>query len=192
MEEHFEDSQAIREEISRAVPFYDGIQKLMAKGEAIQWGGARLCEGGIFPTADHLAHFTPLRPPEVNIPEGQFLMSTRRGKQFNSMVQAERNPLTGARRKDVLMNAEDAAYLGLKHGDPVLVTSEAGELRGTCAIMPMKGRNIQVHWPEGNVLLRLGATDPVCGIPDYNTTVRIIPLRLGRQKVWKGEHHETP
>ena len=173
---HFEDCQAIREEIARAVPFYDGIQRLRAKGDAIQWGGPRLCEGEVFPTADGLAHFTPLRPPEVNIPDGQFLMSTRRGKQFNSMVQAERDPLTGTRRRDVLMSAEDAAHLGLKHGDPVLVTSEVGELRGTCAIMPMKGRNIQVHWPEGNVLLRRGATDPVCGIPDYTTTVSIVPL----------------
>ena len=172
----FQDCQAIREEIARVVPFYDGIQRLGAKGDAIQWGGPMLCEGGVFPTVDGLAHFTSLMPPEVNIPDGQFLMSTRRGKQFNSMVQAERDPLTGARRRDVLMNAEDAAQLGLKNGDPVLVTSEAGELKGTCAIMPMKGRNIQVHWPEGNVLLRRGATDPVCGIPDYTTTVSIVPL----------------
>jgi hypothetical protein len=73
----------------------------------------------------------------------------------------------------------------------VLVTSEAGELKGTCAIMPMKGRNIQVHWPEGNVLLRRGATDPVCGIPDYTTTVSIVPLpRVGNGRE-RGKGHET-
>ena len=176
---HFHDIQAIRDEIARVVPFYDGIQRLRAKGDATQWGGPRLCEGGTFPTADGRAQFTLLRPPEVDIPDGQYLMSTRRGKQFNSMVHSDRDPLTGARRRDVLMSAEDATELGMKDGDPVLVTSGVGELRGTCKFMPMKRRNIQVHWPEGNALIKRGATDPVCGIPDYNTTVKITPLRKG-------------
>ncbi len=173
---HFNDTQAIRNEIARVVPLYDGIQRLKSKGDAFQWGGPLLCEGGHFPTADGHAHFIPLAPPEVTIPEGHFLMSTRRGKQFNSMVQAERDPLTGARRRDVLISGEDAAELGLREGDPVLVTSAVGEFRGRCKPMPMKRRNIQVHWPEGNVLIPRGATDPVCGIPDYNTTVRVVPL----------------
>ncbi len=172
----FEDGQAMRDEIARVVPFYDGIQGLRAKGDAIQWGGPRLCEGAVFPTADGLARFVPLEPPEVRIPEGRFLMSTRRGKQFNSMVQAQRDPLTGARRHDVLMSAEDIAELGLRNGSPVLVRSDAGELRGSCKVTPMKRRNVQVHWPEGNVLLKRGVTDPVCGIPDYNTTVEVVPL----------------
>ena len=174
---HFEDTQAMREEIARVVPLYEGIQSLKVKGDAIQWGGPLLCEGGAFPTADGRARFAALNPPEVDIPEGWFLMSTRRGRQFNSMVQAERDPLTGARRNDVLMSAEDAKELSLKDGDAVLVRSDVGELPGRCKVTPMKRRNIQVHWPEGNALIRRGATDPVCGIPDYNTTVEIIPIR---------------
>ena len=158
------------------MPKYDGIQGLKAKGDAIQWGGPRLCEEGAFQTDDGRARFTPLRPPELEVPPGQFLMSTRRGKQFNSMVEADRDPLTGARRKGVLMSAEDASDMGLQDGDPLRVTSDAGELMGLCKIMPMKRRNIQVHWPEGNALIKRGATDPQCGIPDYNTTVSIIPL----------------
>ncbi len=35
---------------------------------------------------------------------------------------------------------------------------------------------MQVHWPEGTVLIARGAVDPVCGIPDYNTLVQVIPL----------------
>ena len=118
-------------------------------------------------------------------------MSTRRGKQFNSMVQSDLDPLTGARRKDVLISAEDASELGLREGQPVLVTSETGELRGSCKIMPLKRRNIQVFWPEGNVLIKRGATDPVCGIPDYNTTVKIVPLPMGSEGRDGGEAHET-
>jgi molybdopterin-dependent oxidoreductase alpha subunit len=42
--------QEIREEIARIVPAYDGIQRLSKTGDAIQYGGQRLCEGGRFPT----------------------------------------------------------------------------------------------------------------------------------------------
>ena len=170
---HFDDSQAIRDEIAWAVPAYDGIQHLRKKGDAVQWGGPRLCEGGAFATADGRARFAPLVPPEVRIPDGQFLMSCRRGRQFNSMVQADRDPLTGARRSDVLMNAEDGDALGLRSGDSVLVRSDAGEFQGRFRAAAMKRRNVQVHWPEANALIRRGATDPVCGIPDYHTTVTV-------------------
>ncbi|MEE9593176.1 MAG: molybdopterin-dependent oxidoreductase, partial [Thermoplasmata archaeon] len=100
-----EDPADIRTEIAKAVPFYGGIQNLREKGDAIQWGGPRLCEGGTFPMPDGRARFTPLAPPEVDLPEGWFLLSTRRGKQFNSMVHAERDPMIGARRDDVLISA---------------------------------------------------------------------------------------
>ena len=33
--------------------------------------------------------------------------------------------------------------------------------------------NLQVHWPEGNVLIRRGITDALGGVPDYNAQVRI-------------------
>jgi predicted molibdopterin-dependent oxidoreductase YjgC len=172
---HFDGGGAIRDEMARAVPSYDGVQNLKRKGDAIQWGGAMLCQDAQFPTADGRAHFIPLTPPDVVIPEGWLMLSTRRGKQFNSMVQGQRDPLVGALRDDVLISAEDAAALGLAEGAPLLLRSEVGELRGRCKIARIKPRNVQVYWPEANVLLRRGATDPVCGIPDYNTLVQVLP-----------------
>jgi predicted molibdopterin-dependent oxidoreductase YjgC len=170
---HFDDSQAIRDEIAKVVPLYDGIQHLAKKGDALQWGGRTLCEDGVFPTSDGRAHFATLAPPELNIPEGEFLMACRRGRQFNSMVQEDRDPLTGARRIDVLMSQADGDALGLRDGDAIVLRSGVGELAGRYKRAAIKPRNVQVHWPEGNVLLRRGATDPVCGIPDYHTTVRV-------------------
>lgn len=170
---HFEDGQAIRDEIAKVVPLYDGIQHLTKKGDALQWGGERLCEGGAFPTDDGRAHFAPLNPPELELPEGGFIMSCRRGRQFNSMVQADRDPLTGARRGDVMMNAADGEALGLHDGDEVTVRSDVGEFKGRFKMAAIKGRNVQIHWPEANVLIRRGATDPVCGIPDYHTIVTV-------------------
>jgi molybdopterin-dependent oxidoreductase alpha subunit len=169
----FADGQAIRDEIAKAVPAYDGIQHLSKKGDAVQWGGRTLCKDGVFPTPDGRAHFATLAPPELNIPEGEFLMACRRGRQFNSMVQEDRDPLTGARRADVLMSAQDGDALGLRDGDAIVLRSGVGELAGRYKRAAIKPRNVQVHWPEGNVLLHRGATDPVCGIPDYHTTVRV-------------------
>ena len=57
-------------------------------------------------------------------------LSTRRGKQFNSMVYGQTDKLTGADRKAVLIAEPDAHERGLADGDEVLVRSEHGELRG--------------------------------------------------------------
>ncbi len=106
-------------------------------------------------------------------------MSTRRGKQFNSIIQAHYDPLTGATRDQVFLNPEDARSLGVQEGQWVLLRSERGELRGRVKLMPIQPRNVQTFWPEGNVLLERDKTDPLCGIPDYNTQVQIIPLPAG-------------
>jgi predicted molibdopterin-dependent oxidoreductase YjgC len=177
---HFADAQAIRDEIARAVPAYDGIQHLKETGDQAQWGGRRLCEtqnpdGSVapkFPTADGRAKFSAI---EIETPalDGKLRLSTRRGKQFNSMVQNRRDPLTGAERQDVFIGGSDAARLGLSDGDPVLLRNETGEFSGLCRIAQIAPGNVQVHWPEGNVLIKRGVCDPECGIPDYNAVVEI-------------------
>jgi predicted molibdopterin-dependent oxidoreductase YjgC len=172
----FPDAAAIREEIARIVPAYDGVQRLRKKGDMVQWGGARLCEGGWFPTADRRAQFTPVALPEDETDDGRFRVSTRRGKQFNSMLWGDRDPLTGARRDDVLMSREDSELLGVRDGDRVLLRSEVGSFEGRVRVAPIRPRNLQVHWPEGNVLLAREHTDERCGIPDYNALVEVVPL----------------
>ncbi|MFN8520619.1 MAG: FdhF/YdeP family oxidoreductase, partial [Chloroflexota bacterium] len=107
------DAQAIREEIARVVPAYDGIQRLARTGDAIQVGGERLCDGWVFPTPDGKARIRPVAPREAEVPEGRFVLSTRRGKQFNSMVWKRKDPLTGAERDALFISAQDAARLGL-------------------------------------------------------------------------------
>ncbi|MFQ5537111.1 MAG: FdhF/YdeP family oxidoreductase [Gemmatimonadota bacterium] len=170
----FPDARAVREDIARAVPFYSGIEKLAHKGDAVQWGGPRLCEGGRFPLPGGRARFFPVRPPELDIPEGSFHLSTRRGKQFNSMIQAQRDPLTGAVRDHVFMSAADARRLGLKEGDPLILRSPVGEMRGRCRIAAVKERNLQVFWPEANPLIPRDVVEPTCGIPDFTAVVEVM------------------
>ena len=169
----FDDAAKVREEIAATVPAYEGIQRLREKGDAVQWGGSRLCEGGIFPTPDGRARFTTVRPPDLDVPDGWFYLSTRRGKQFNSMVHRDMDPMIGARREDVLISAEDASALGVSNGDPVVVRNDVGSVRGRCKVARIKPRNAQMYWPEANAVIRRGVVDPQCGMPDYNAYVQI-------------------
>jgi anaerobic selenocysteine-containing dehydrogenase len=140
----------------------------------VQWGGPLLCEGWSFPTADGKAHFAAVAPPERELPPGRFFLSTRRGKQFNSMVVKDRDPLTGFSRRDLLMAAEDAAAAGVAEGEEAVLRSDHGEMRVRVRIAALRPGNVQAFWPEANVLLPRGITDPASGIPDYTTTVEVL------------------
>ncbi|MHC5609558.1 MAG: FdhF/YdeP family oxidoreductase [Nostoc sp.] len=168
----FADTAAIRQEIAQVVPQYAGIQHLQQAGDQFQYGGSHLCFGWNFPTMDGKAHFGVLLPRQRELPEGCFLLATRRGKQFNSMVQERKDAITGAVREAVLINAADAAQLGLKDCDPVILKNELGELFCQVYIAPIQSGNLQVHWPEGNVLLDKSKRS-LEGVPDYNAIVRL-------------------
>src|SRR4029079_1626558 len=57
----FESAAAIRAEIARAIPLYQGIETLAAKGDQIQWGGPTLFADGRFATEGAKARFVPVR-----------------------------------------------------------------------------------------------------------------------------------
>jgi molybdopterin-dependent oxidoreductase alpha subunit len=170
----FASAQAIREEIARAVPLYAGIEKLERAGQSLQWGGPRLYADGRFGTADGKARFsTPRLPQGAAAAEGRFRLSTRRGKQFNSMLQRSRDPLNDAARDDVLIAPQDALRLGLAAGDRVRLRSSSGSYVGRVRLAPVKPGNLEVHWPEGNVLLARERLDPASHEPDYNASVSV-------------------
>lgn len=164
---------AIRDDIARTIPIYAPIQHLAAKGDQFQYGGPHLCLGWTFPTPDGRAHFSAVTPPPAHRPDGTFVVATRRGKQFNSMVHENRDALTGAVREAVLMNPRDAARLGVIDGDEVLLASDFGSMTGRVYTAPVTPGNLQVHWPEGEVLIDRARRSPVADIPDYNAVVTV-------------------
>jgi predicted molibdopterin-dependent oxidoreductase YjgC len=166
------EAAAIRQEIARAVPLYRGIETLKAKGDQVQWGGRQLYADGRFATPDGRARFSTVSLRSRSRPPGQFSVSTRRGKQFNSMVQRSIDPLTGADRDDILISAADLALLRLPDGAVVRLRSADGLFRGRLKLAPIKPGNLEVHWPEGNVLLSR-AMDLESMEPDYNASVTI-------------------
>ncbi|WP_053364956.1 FdhF/YdeP family oxidoreductase [Bacillus sp. FJAT-27245] len=169
----FKDAQAIRNEIALANPNYDGIQHLKNAGDVFQWGGAWLCEDGICPTPDGRGNLIAVDIPDLGKKEGQFIVTSRRGKQFNSMVYNEVDPLTGAGRYDVLMNEDDARELSIAEGEGVVLYNGFGVFQGRAKFVEISRGNVQVHFPEGNFLLPRGRYEKFAGIPDYNIIVTL-------------------
>lgn len=167
------DAQAIREEIARVVPSYAGIERLQRTGDQVQWGGERLCEGGVFPTPDGRATLVPIVPGDARLPLGRLHLTTRRGKQFNSMVWKETDPLTGSGRDAVLMAVADIERLGLEEGDVVLVRSDSGSVRARVRRAAMQPGNVQMFFPEANGLLDAARRDAEGMVPDYGAVVEI-------------------
>src|SRR2546425_6416523 len=56
---------------------------------AMQYGGPHLCADWKFATADGKAHFRAVPLPASGGDRHRFMVSTRRGKQFNSLVRSE-------------------------------------------------------------------------------------------------------
>ncbi|MFC4734989.1 FdhF/YdeP family oxidoreductase [Bacillus daqingensis] len=169
----FKTGQEIRDEIAVANPAYEGVQHLKRQGDVFQWGGAWLCEDGICPTEDGRGNLIPVDIPDLNRKPGDFYVTTRRGKQFNSMVYGEKDPFNQADRYDVLISSNDARRLSIHEGEAVVVYNQHGVFQGKARIAEMADSNIGVHFPEGNFLLPKGRYEKFAGIPDYNIAVQV-------------------
>ena len=163
----------MRKEIAHVVSFYDGFQNMEQTGDAFQYGGPHLCADWKFPTADGKAHFRTVPLPKIEREAGVFEVSTRRGKQFNTLIYDQIDPMTGAARDAIFMNPDDAAELHLVNRDRVVLVNELGRLKGRVFVAAIARGNLQVFWPEGNVLIRRGLVDNLGGVPDYNAQVRV-------------------
>ena len=168
----YEETQSIRDEMSRVMPIYQGIEKLRKEGDHLQWGGPFLHKAGHFSSMPKgRALFSVLNPPDRRASVGKFYLATRRGKQFNSMTFGTADRLMGAKSRDIIfMSPEDAHRLELADGAGVVVRSDTGEMNGVIQIAPVKSGTLQAYWPEANVLISR-RTDPVSGEPDYNAEV---------------------
>jgi predicted molibdopterin-dependent oxidoreductase YjgC len=170
----FENAEAIRNEIDTVIPLYKGIAKLKKEKDSFQYGGARILNDGICQNMpDQRARFSVLVPQNDILEQGEFYLTTRRGKQFNSIVYGQEDRLIGSKqRNEIYLNQGDAEHLRIREGDRILLRSNAGEYPGICRIGRLHPRTVQVFWPEANVLISR-RIDPASQEPDYNTTVTI-------------------
>jgi molybdopterin-dependent oxidoreductase alpha subunit len=167
----FNDTQAIREEMARVMPIYQGIEKLHKEGEQLQWGGPYLYKGGFTAMPGNRALFSVLDPPDRRAAGGKFYLATRLGKQFDSMTFGTTDRPLGTERRDIIfISAEDAERLGFEDGAMATLRSDIGAMNGIIRIAPVKSGTLQAYWPEANLLVSR-RTDPVTGETDYNTEV---------------------
>jgi len=170
----YRDASDLRREIGATVPLYAGIETLSKAGDWIQWGGEQLCVGGKFPgMPEEKARFTVLEPRHIEVPDGAFYLTTRRGKQFNSIVIKDHDPVQGGKKRDdLLISAADLAKLGLTDGIRARVVSDIGKMEVNLREADIRAGVLQAYWPECNVLIGR-RIDPRSEEPDYNAVVRI-------------------
>lgn len=173
------DSRPIREEMARVMPIYAGIERLEKAGDWVQWGGAHLCADGRFSAfADGRARLHPVAVPPSEVPDGAFVLTTRRGKQFNSMVFDDDDKVQGGLgRTDLWFGAEDALDLHLVDGAAVRIRNDLGAFDGLVRIGDLARGTVQAYWPEVNGLIS-ARWDPRSLEPDYNAVVWVEPLGL--------------
>jgi molybdopterin-dependent oxidoreductase alpha subunit len=170
----FANTEAIREEIAKVVPFYAGIETLKRKGDSVQYGGEMLCKNWNFPTLDGKAHFYVSSLPQQLTGKNEFMIITRRGKQFNSIVHQNLDPMNRQLRDAVLMNRNDAQRLNLKEGERVVLENTFGKFTGRVVFADLAPRTVQVHYPESNVLVDPKARSSLAQIPAFKEVVATV------------------
>jgi anaerobic selenocysteine-containing dehydrogenase len=111
--------------------------------------------------------------PDLKKGKDTYYVTTRRGKQFNSMVYHESDPFNGAGRYDVLMNGNDAKELSIHEGETIVVYNQHGVFQGRAKFIDIARGNLEVHFPEGNFLLPKGVYEKYAKIPSYNVAVKV-------------------
>ncbi|MCB1050948.1 MAG: FdhF/YdeP family oxidoreductase [Acidobacteria bacterium] len=166
----FSSTAAIRREIAQCVPFYQGIETLEKQGDWVQYGGARLGENRHFGTPDGKAHFVAIRLEPSKDDADLFRLTSRRGKQFNSMAFVVRDNLAGADRHQVLMSGADMKRLGLRPGQRVRLSNERGVFEAEALEADLYPGTIMAYWPEINPLIPSDVHDIACGMPAFRET----------------------
>ncbi len=170
----FANTSEIRSEISKVVSFYKGIEMLNKKGDSVQYGGDMLCKDWDFPTSDGKAHFYASSLPANFLADDEFMVITRRGKQFNSIVHQDFDPMNKQFRDAVLMNEADAKRLGFGAGEKVVLENPFGSYVGKVVFAPLAARTLQVHYPESNVLVDPKARSSLAQIPAFKEVIATV------------------
>lgn len=172
-----EDYDNIRNAIEKCVVGFEDYNRRVRRE-----GGFYLPNGpkeGRFDTENGKAHFSVTALAKIPLKSEEFLMTTLRSHdQFNTTIYAENDRYRGIYngRRVVMMNREDIIKTGLRQGDYVDLVSNFGEKERIAPNFMVVNYNIPkrcvaTYFPEANVLVPLGKTDPGSNIPASKSVV---------------------
>jgi molybdopterin-dependent oxidoreductase alpha subunit len=171
------DHGAIRAAIGAVVPGYQAIAEIDRTRTEFQIGG-RVLHAPQFDTPSGRARAAVTPVPEFRLGDGEFrLMTLRSEGQFNTVVYEDEDLYRGNERRDVvMMNAGDAATLGVDRDQPVDVINGTGRFAARVRFAPLPRGNVAMYYPEANVLIPR-EIDPASGTPAFKSAaVRIVAL----------------
>jgi len=165
----------LRREIARIVPGMAELGDIDATRHDFTIAG-RVRHTPEFATADGRARFHATPVPTDAARAGELrLMTIRSEGQFNTVVYDREDVYRGVDGRDVvLVSAADAARLGLRAGERVVLVSETGRFGPVRAhLADIRPGNIAAYYPEANVLVPR-RVDPRSKTPAFKSvSVRI-------------------
>ncbi|MEW1722960.1 FdhF/YdeP family oxidoreductase [Streptomyces sp. NPDC093109] len=190
--EDFENDYAtIRDRIARVIPGFEDFNARVAHPGGFALPHAPRDERR-FPTATGKANFTAAPVEFPALPEGRLLLQTLRSHdQYNTTIYGLDDRYRGIKggRRIVLVNADDAAELGLADGSYTDLVSEwkdGVERRAPgfrVVHYPTARGCAAAYYPETNVLVPLGATADTSNTPaSKSVVIRFEPGERGTDK----------
>jgi len=190
----FESASDVLDEIARVTPSWRGVSQERLDGNGgLQYpvptadhpGTAFLFDTS-FPTPDGKGTFVPVEfLPPAELPDADFPFLLNTGRQmyhWHTGTMTRRSTALDSREPTptVELSPVDAAEMGVRDGDEVIVTSRRGQLRISVRLSPRVARRqifIPMHYTEAAVnLLTNPALDPYAGIPEF----KVCAVRVDR------------
>ena len=190
----FDSAAAVLDEIARVTPSWRGVSHARLDGNGgLQYpvptadhpGTAFLFDKD-FPTPDGKGTFVPVEfLPPAELPDAEFPFLLNTGRQmyhWHTGTMTRRSTGLDSREPTptVELSPADAAEMGVRDGDEVIVTSRRGQLRISVRLSPRVARRqifIPMHYREAAVnLLTNPALDPYAGIPEF----KVCAVRVDR------------
>jgi len=162
----------IRDSIADSIPGFERYNERVREPNGFELPNPPR-DSTTFNTASGKAHFTTHNIPDLDIPEGSYVMMTIRSHdQYNTTIYDVHDRYRGihGRRRVVLMNAEDMVQRGWRTRDKVnLVSHFNGEKRQSddwqLIAYPIPRGNIATYFPEANSLVPLDSTAAISNTP---------------------------
>jgi molybdopterin-dependent oxidoreductase alpha subunit len=169
--------EAIRAVIAEVVPGYRAIGAIDRTRAEFHVAG-RVFHEPRFATSDGRARMRPTPLPAFAPEPGEFRVMTMRSEgQFNTVVYEDEDLYRGNDRRDVvMMNAGDAARLGVPPDGAVRVENAVGAMEARVRLAPLPPGNLALYYPEANVLVPR-AIDPRSATPAFKSlTARVVRI----------------